>query len=328
MHVYVANFGLENYEWPRCLENGVIATMQDERVHPFWLAGDRSAYIDFAMRNLNTARGIAPIPAVAGRWFNLGSIIVESEDDLWLHREGDLLWWTITKSESATITLEPDLRPKPWGSPDVYYYRKPCQPWACKDRRGRRLEWKGLHPKSHDFFATEATLQRLGERYAGYALALIDGDDERLATWHNRSEWRARQGTKGSAVRAADARERTISEMVVNARLTSGASNGQLSTRRIKNKEFRFPSEKEARAYIDDLYDAQEGLCAITELPMQLVDGDDPEMRCSLDRIDSDGHYEPGNLQIVCRFINRWKSASKDDEFRRLIGILRATATA
>ncbi|MBW6528196.1 hypothetical protein KZ813_15235 [Sphingomonas sp. RHCKR7] len=321
MRVYVANFGLENYEWPRCRENNVVATMQDERVHAFWQAGDRAAYIDYAIRNLKTARGIAPIPAVAGRWFNLGSIIVGSEDDLWLHRDGDMLWWTITNKDPATITLEPDLRPKAWGSPDVYYYRKPCQPWACHDRRGRRLEWKGLHPKSHDFFATEATLQQLSERYAGYALAIVNGDD--LTPWHSLPEWQAKQANRPGAARNFNAREVTIAEMVRNAQYTASSANGQSRVRIVKNKDFRFAGPREAEAYVDALYDAQGGLCAISELPMQLSGGDDHEMRCSLDRIDSNGHYEPGNVQIVCRFVNRWKGASDDAEFRRLMEIIR-----
>lgn len=45
-------------------------------------------------------------------------------------------------------------------------------------------------------------------------------------------------------------------------------------------------------------------------------------MLSSLDRIDSNGHYEEGNLQVVCRFINRWKSDSDDAEFRRLVRLL------
>lgn len=45
--------------------------------------------------------------------------------------------------------------------------------------------------------------------------------------------------------------------------------------------------------------------------------------RASLDRIDSDGHYEKGNLQLVCRFINFWKQAADDQEFRPLINFVR-----
>ena len=73
-----------------------------------------------------------------------------------------------------------------------------------------------------------------------------------------------------------------------------------------------------------DLLKEQDSCCAISGLPLQ-PDGqeDDPELRSSLDRIDSSGHYAPGNLQIVCRFINRWKSDSDDGEFRRLLNLLR-----
>ena len=52
----------------------------------------------------------------------------------------------------------------------------------------------------------------------------------------------------------------------------------------------------------------------------------DPELRCSVDRIDSSGHYEQGNLQVVCKFANRWKSASDNDEFQRLIAMIGSLA--
>ena len=72
---------------------------------------------------------------------------------------------------------------------------------------------------------------------------------------------------------------------------------------------------------------AQEYCCELTGLPLELdeVNGD-PAMFASSDRIDSSGHYEPGNLQVVCRFANFWKGASDDAEFRRLIGVLRSAA--
>ena len=107
--------------------------------------------------------------------------------------------------------------------------------------------------------------------------------------------------------------------MAMTAFATVAGANGQQVLRTVKNKEMRF-SRDELEKYILDLIEAQEGLCAVTQLTLQL-DGeyDDAELLGSLDRIDSDGHYEPGNLQIVCRFINRWKGAGDDSQFRRLI---------
>lgn len=51
-------------------------------------------------------------------------------------------------------------------------------------------------------------------------------------------------------------------------------------------------------------------------------------MFASLDRIDSSRHYAPGNLQVVCRFANFWKGASDNEEFRRLIRLLKSNAAA
>jgi hypothetical protein len=58
------------------------------------------------------------------------------------------------------------------------------------------------------------------------------------------------------------------------------------------------------------------------EMILDGVDGD-RELRCSLDRIDSSKHYERGNLQIVCKFANRWKGASDNDQFKRLVEMIR-----
>ena len=69
----------------------------------------------------------------------------------------------------------------------------------------------------------------------------------------------------------------------------------------------------------------QQDLCALTSLPLR-YDGDceDKEMLASLDRIDSGGHYTPDNVQIVCRFINRWKGADPDPLARQLIAAIRS----
>ncbi len=99
-------------------------------------------------------------------------------------------------------------------------------------------------------------------------------------------------------------------------------SNGQQVLRTLKNKDLLIP-DHELMPFLEALLSEQDGLCAITDLPLQYDgDEDDEEMLCSLDRIDSNGHYEKDNLQIVCRFVNSWKNNSDDSEFRRLIEIV------
>ena len=206
MKVYIANFGRENYEWPVCKSRGTVATMNDVGIQPLWAAGNREGYLQRAMLG-KTAAGISPPKTVASRWFNLMTIIAETEHDLWIHN-----------------------------------------------------------------------------------------------------------GRQKAAWRMADTAMKTVAH-----------SNGQQVLSTMKNKDLGFASQIELEKYIIGLLDIQEGICALTDLPYYL-DGDteDRAMLCSLDRIDSSGHYARGNLQIVCRFANEWKGSRDNADFRRLIGAVRS----
>jgi hypothetical protein len=105
---------------------------------------------------------------------------------------------------------------------------------------------------------------------------------------------------------------------------TTKSANGQTVERIAKNKDFGFKDRLELERYLHDLLEAQGNRCAITGLPLQFSGShDDKQMLSSLDRIDSSGHYERDNLQIVCRFVNFWKSDMADVEFRRLLAIVK-----
>jgi hypothetical protein len=76
--------------------------------------------------------------------------------------------------------------------------------------------------------------------------------------------------------------------------------------------------------HIAALLELQGDKCALTGISLQFAgNGADPNLSPSVDRIDSDGHYEVGNLQIVCRFINFWKSDTDNEEFSRLLMMVR-----
>jgi hypothetical protein len=159
--VYIANFGQGNSLWPQCLAKGVLATFDDVAIHGHWRAGDREGFIESAMLRTVTALGQRPTRSTAGRWFNLIGELRDSQDDLWISRQGDSIWWTLSLPDGLTETLQPSDRPDRNG-PEVWVLEKPCRPWSDRDRHGRPLRWSALHRKAQDFLATEATFQSLG----------------------------------------------------------------------------------------------------------------------------------------------------------------------
>jgi hypothetical protein len=100
-------------------------------------------------------------------------------------------------------------------------------------------------------------------------------------------------------------------------------ANGQIAEKAVKVKVTSL-SESDWNELWPKMLNQQKSCCALTRLPLGF-DGEceDQEMLASLDRIDSKGHYTVDNLQIVCRFINRWKCADNNDLALRLIGDLR-----
>ena len=321
--VYHANFGHENYLWKDCRRGSTIATFQSEDLQPFWLAGDRKGYIDHCIATRKTAAGEVLKASVAGRWFNLATEFSESDGDIWIHHDEDALWWTTSGSAAMTTSLEPAGPGRPLGE-KVFVLRKPANPWSNKSKKGTVLHWNGLHARAREFLFLDGTFVVLADDNADYILALIEGDD--LRAWHARPEWKAKEDkARKGPVTTFTAEERSARRMADTARATAAGANGQQVLRVVKNKEVRFATQQELEAYIKALLVSQHRRCAITGLTLQL-DGEhtDAERLGSLDRIDSDGHYEPGNLQIVCRFVNKWKSDAKDDEFRRLIALVRS----
>lgn len=132
MSVFIANFGPGNVLWPECLETNTIETFESADLRPFVEANDRAGYIAYAVTNK-----LAVASQVASRWFNLSGILSESADDIWIHREKGELWWTTSKADAASV--EPGRLPTKEGE-QVYFVRKPSQPWSSKNRKGGRLD--------------------------------------------------------------------------------------------------------------------------------------------------------------------------------------------
>ena len=105
-----------------------------------------------------------------------------------------------------------------------------------------------------------------------------------------------------------------------------------LMTQRVKGARKRaktkgFACEVDTQ-YLVDLYDKQEGLCAITGMKMSVQAITSSVGMCSdvvsLDRIDSSIGYLKGNVQLVCSDINIMKGTKNMDELiKSCISILK-----
>lgn len=328
MKVYIANFGSGNWAWPQCLERSAIAVMDDMQVHPYWQRGDREGYVRQAIRVLKTQKDKTPPRSTATRWYNANTILMETAGDLWIHREKSELWWTVSTADPAEkeIIDDPAI---PTAKVKIAVYYKRCDPWNNTDRKGRVLTWAGLHPKARDFLFTEGTFQEPQADNALYAQALIDGLD--LSEWHKRAEWRAKEDRSGKGVvktfspeEILTERQKATARRIAQTAWDTALQSGAIVQSVIKDKRFGFATKGELETFLQELMKKQNGFCALTSLEM-LLDDDvrDHQCRYSLDRIDSAGHYAPDNLQLVCKFVNQWKGVSDNEEFKRLIEMIR-----
>lgn len=83
------------------------------------------------------------------------------------------------------------------------------------------------------------------------------------------------------------------------------------------------PGGKKALAnFLETLYKKQNGLCALTGLPMEPKIGKDISSKCSIDRIDSQKGYFPDNMQLVVSWANSMKLDMSQELFFDRINII------
>jgi hypothetical protein len=70
---------------------------------------------------------------------------------------------------------------------------------------------------------------------------------------------------------------------------------------------------------ITNLWDCQNGMCALSNLPMKISD---EEYDISLDRIDSSKGYINGNIQLVTKQVNYMKQDYTQEDFVNLCKII------
>lgn len=309
--IFIAMTGDGNELWADCLQRNVVALGYDKPYFDAWNAGDRDEFLRLEMKAAQKGATESDVRGRATTWFNRATRIAESENDVWLHRAGNDLYWSTT-TDADPIFEEYDGK---------VMIAKPVTSWSRRNRRTVALTWNSIHPKAKDYLTTQQAVFRVADpMMTEYIEALVGGGD--LSRWHDLPDWKARLGAdKGKTLgNNVELSELVLSRMMMTIRDTVRNAKGQQVLRTLKDKRL-LCSEPEMKAHLAELMVRQEGLCAITRLPLH-VDGQedlDYDMLASVDRIDSNGHYEPKNVQLVCRFVNFWKCSQENGKFMELL---------
>ncbi len=243
-----------------------------------------------------------------------------------VHWEADTgyLYWGLTEGTFTLNREEKNLE----GQPSLVFYRPLVGGWRKSSIKNMPLS--DLHPKARDVAVNMATLNRV-QTDAEYLRSLILDLD--TSTWEMLPEWQQKAKEAGwhrkdrSAIRAArpdpskaqrvqetaDYFESEIRRMAATAMHTVAYANGQTVTVTVKAKVTDF-SRPQLEEEIAALFKQQKNRCALTGYEFK-SEAANPHLKPSLDRKDSSLGYVAGNLQIVTRAANFFKSASDEKDW-------------
>lgn len=215
------------------------------------------------------------------------------------------------------------------GQRAVLFHRPLLDGWRQASVRGVPLT--NLHPKAQDYAINQGTLNRIVTD-EGYFRALLRG--EGTASWEGQPAWLEEAKKVGwrrvdltphlaagrsttvtpQVVEIADHLEAEVKRMAATAFHTVANANGQTVETVVKYKGTGFDTREDLEDEITDLLKRQMRRCALTGYDFDRPTAN-PHLKPSLDRKDSALGYEAGNLQVVTRAANFYKSASDDADW-------------
>lgn len=314
---YVIQTGADKHFWPQCLAGQFVALTLDKPYFDFWEAGDREGFAALMKSKAEKDANDATVKGNATAWFNYALKIRESVDDIFIIRIGNDVWWATTKDE-AWFPVEHEYQGE-----TVVAICKPIDKWSRFSTTGQPLQWPVVHVKAQNYLTPQPALFRIANgEMLDYIDALLHGHD--LAPWHGKPSWKLKQGDHGVATNL-DATTIAVTALWYSMKETTSKANGQLEihVKSMKDKKI-IGTEQAMRAHLADLWKTQNGRCKISGISMHVPtqEGAKADLMVSPDRIDSNGHYEAGNIQLVCRFINYWKCAAENGKFLDLLDLV------
>jgi hypothetical protein len=310
------------------LVNQALIFQSEKRFHEAVLSGSEAEIrrTGRLLRTDNYPQGNGPDNAISIWRRSIETFRTLPRLTIVLHWESDpgYLHWGLTENVFALAREEVgDL-----GQPGLVFHRPLVGGWRKESIGGVPLS--GLHPKARDYAVNMATLNRV-QTDPGYFKALIL--DEDTAEWEGQPDWvtKARKGNwvRKDRTRILAERRRTsitplvvetadhfqdeIRRMAATAIHTAAYANGQTVLAKVKNKDIGFTRE-ELEEEIAAQLRSSGNRCALTGHVFRPGEPN-PHLRPSLDRKDSARGYVPGNLQIVTRAANFYKSASDEADW-------------
>lgn len=337
--MYKMSLGKEACYRQEALDQGVLVFESERRFYDAVVAEDEGAILAAGrqVRSENYPQANAPDGAISVwkqgvvtfRSLPRRSIVVHWESDQ------DHLYWGVVDGGFEEVREESD----EYGQLGIILHRPLDGAWRRTSIGDVSLS--NLHPKARDAAVNMATVNRV-LTHVDYLRALIV--DEDTSAWEKRPDWVAKANSvkggwhpKPRAMLLAERRRKLATPLVVEtadlwevdgdywkaeiARMATTAlhtaqyANGQTVLTIVKNKDIAFSTRGELEEEIAALLKVQKHQCALTGYRFR-EDDHNPHLRPSLDRKDSNLGYVPGNLQVVTRAANFFKSASNDEDWK------------
>jgi hypothetical protein len=322
--IYKMSLGQAAVYEAESLERGVLILGADVPFYDAVISGDGAAIARTGTRIKSESYPNAGAPENAWRiWagniYTFRELATDTVVIHWSSAKGQLYWGIVGDGPMIELRQETDNR----GQRAYIFIRALREGW--RKTSVNDLIISGLHPKARALAINQATISRVQTDTDMFRALLLD---EPIDAWAARPDWKAALGTSGwrpkdlstliTARRAAritsevtdvaDDFEDHIKRMAQTALHTVEYANGQAVIRIVKPKETDL-NRDELEEEIARLFKVQAHRCALTHYDFKKKPTN-KHLQPSLDRIDSDHGYVLGNMQIVTRAANFFKSAS------------------
>lgn len=327
--IYKMSLGKAARYREEALQERALVFQSEASFHDAVLSGDADAIhrAGKEVKAVQYPRGNGPDRAI-GIWKqSIETFRALPRHSLVLHWEADSdhLHWAISEADFHMERSETN----DFGQPGFVFHRRLLNGWQRASLGGVPLS--NIHPKARALAINMATLNRV-QTHTGYFRALLL--DENTGSWEGRADWQLKATKAGwhpkDRARIHAARrakivtgqvvdvanhffEEEARRMAATAISTAAYANGQTAIVTVKAKDIGF-TRAELEEEIADLFKLQQYRCALTGYDFRKRTSN-PHLRPSLDRKNSRVGYIAGNLQVVTRAANFYKSASDDEDW-------------